>query len=100
MKPHQFQLNIPPRDTNAILRERIADIENRIRAFGAVGDDAACLDLLRERTRLQKLLRGGPSTALTELMSRLNVCNDEEEREHLRGEIDRVRKLLGRAPLW
>lgn len=60
MSADQLEMSLPPPDTNSILRERLADVENRIRAFGAVGNNEVCLELLRERCRLQKILRGGP----------------------------------------
>lgn len=53
----QRELSLPPVPTNDILRERIAALEKRIRKYGNQGDHATALVLLKERTRLQKLIR-------------------------------------------
>ena len=57
----QLRLFLPEPTANEILQRKLADIENRIRAFDAVGNNEVCTALLRERARLQKILRGSSS---------------------------------------
>lgn len=54
----QTEISLPPRPANDILREKIAELEARILAAEKLGDHAACGVLLRERTRLQRIIRG------------------------------------------
>lgn len=54
---NQPELSLPPVPANDIIHEQIRDLEWQICQAGDRGDHATAQVLLRERTRLQRMIR-------------------------------------------